>query len=108
MSEFQLTKIFKAIADPVRREIFHMLVLTTVALPINHISEKFDISRQGLTKHIKLLEGAGLVDIEKHGREQLCKANLEPLRDISSWIRVYDKFWNDKLESLDRFLDKKK
>jgi DNA-binding transcriptional ArsR family regulator len=107
MSDFQLTKIFKAMADPTRREIFHVLVVASAALPITQISGKFEISRQGLTKHIKFLESAGLVDIQSNGRERLCKANLYPLKEINDWVRMYDQFWEDKLDELGRFLDNK-
>ena len=59
----RIDKILKAIADPTRREIFHALVVASAALPITHISQEYDISRQGVTKHIKTLEEAGLITI---------------------------------------------
>ncbi len=59
----KITKLFKAIADPTRRDIFHALVIATSALSITQISNQFDISRQGITKHIKTLEESGLVNI---------------------------------------------
>ncbi|MCI5056660.1 MAG: helix-turn-helix domain-containing protein [Flavobacteriales bacterium] len=99
--------IFKAIADPTRREIFHVLVLASAALPLTSISEKFDISRQGVTKHIKLLEHAGLVEIKKKGREQLCYANPLPLSQVTDWVAYYNNFWDNKLNALEDFLDNK-
>lgn len=95
-----ITKIFKAIADPTRREIFHILVLASAALSITQISEHFDMSRQAVTKHIKLLETAGLVNIEQQGRERYCHANAIPLKEISDWVSFYEKFWDDKLSRL--------
>ena len=59
-----ITKLFKAIADPTRRDIFHALVIATSALSITQISNQFEMSRQGVTKHIKTLQDAGLVYID--------------------------------------------
>jgi DNA-binding transcriptional ArsR family regulator len=101
-------KIFKAIADPTRREIFHVLIMAGAALSITQISEQFDISRQGVTKHIKLLEEAGLVSIKGIGRERFCEADPTPLHEIQDWIAIYDKFWDRKLSDLAGFLDEKK
>lgn len=100
-----VNKIFKAIADANRREIFHMLVVAGTALSITQLSEKFEISRQGVTKHVKLLEEAGLVNIESKGRERFCKANPKQLEVVKEWIAFYDKFWDDKLSNLGKFLD---
>ena len=52
----KFTKILKAISDPTRREIFHALILVSVALPINQIATNFNMTRQGVTKHLKVLE----------------------------------------------------
>ena len=104
MSESQLTKIFKAIADPTRREIFHVLVLASAAMSINQVSAQFEMTRQGLTKHLKQLESAGLVIIKADGRERICEANMYPLQQISEWVNFYDQFWDDKLDNLGKFL----
>lgn len=98
-------KILKAIADTKRREIFHVLVLAGVAMSMTQISEQFDISRQGVTKHIKLLEDAGLLSIERKGRERYCMAHPHKLKEAKDWIAFYDKFWDDKLKDLGTFLD---
>ncbi len=102
-----IDKIFKAIADPTRREIFHALVVASAAMPINKITEQFDISRQGVTKHIKTLEEAGLIQINVRGRERYCKAETEPLKLINSWVSFYEKFWNSSLDKLEEHLNKK-
>ncbi len=103
----RVNKIFKAIADPTRREILHALVVAATALPITDISAQFDISRQGVTKHIKILEEADLVSIKKSGRESIVYANPKPLKEISDWLKFYENFWDDKLKSLVDYLDKK-
>ena len=103
----KITKLFKAIADPTRREIFHALVLATSALSITQISNRFEISRQGVTKHIKTLEDAGLVYMDSQGRERFCNANAKPLKEVNKWIKFYEQFWDDKLQGLGDYLDNK-
>lgn len=101
----RITKLFKAIADPTRREIFHALVLAASALSITQISNQFDISRQGVTKHIKTLEEAGLVYIDAQGRERFCNANAQPLKEVIKWVKFYEQFWDDSLQGLGDYLD---
>lgn len=103
----KITNVFRAIADPTRREIFHALVLASTALPITQIAGQFEMSRQGVTKHLKTLESAGLVNIEPQGRERFCNANTQPLTEIKKWLSFYDKFWDDKLTNLGSHLDSK-
>lgn len=100
-----ITQLFKAFADPTRREIFHALVVAASAMPIVQVAANFNMSRQGVTKHIKTLESAGLVAISAHGRERFCTATPAPLQEIEKWIGTYDKFWNSSLDNLENFLD---
>ncbi|MCF7569622.1 metalloregulator ArsR/SmtB family transcription factor [Sabulilitoribacter arenilitoris] len=103
----KITKLFKAIADPTRREIFHALIFATSALSITQISNQFDITRQGVTKHIKTLEEAGLIIIYAQGRERFCNANPKELQEINKWLKFYEQFWDNKLGDLDNYLDNK-
>lgn len=103
----KVDQLFKAFADPTRREIFHVLVVASAALSITQISEHFDMTRQGVTKHIKALQQVGLVNIKPEGRESYCFPNPEPLKEIKDWIAYYEKFWDDKLAKLDAHLNKK-
>lgn len=97
-------KIFKAIADPTRREIFHLLVVGS-ALSISQISNEFEISRQGVTKHIKILEEARMVELKTKGREKYILAKPNALKEVKDWLAFYDKFWDDKLDALGKHLD---
>ncbi|WP_103865963.1 helix-turn-helix transcriptional regulator [Aquimarina sp. I32.4] len=101
-----ITTILKAIADPTRREIFHALVISATALPITQISDQFEISRQGITKHLKTLENAGLIHINTNGRERYCYADTHPLKEVNQWLKTYEEFWNDTLDNLNMYLDK--
>ncbi|MEQ9303219.1 MAG: metalloregulator ArsR/SmtB family transcription factor [Marinoscillum sp.] len=103
----KINHIFKAVADPTRREIFHILILASAALSISQISDHFDMTRQAVTKHIKYLEKAGLVQTEQNGRERYCHANAIPLKEINDWVAFYEKFWDDKLARLVNHLKNK-
>ncbi len=103
----KITKLFKAIADPTRRDIFHALVIATSALSITQIANQFDISRQGITKHIKTLEEAGLIYIDSQGRERFCNPNPKELKEVTKWLKFYEQFWDDKLQGLGNYLDNK-
>lgn len=103
----RITTILKAIADPTRREIFHALVVAATALPITQISGQFDISRQGVTKHLKTLEDAGLVHIHTKGRERYCHVDTKPLKAVNKWLKFYEQFWGDTLDNLGTYLDNK-
>jgi len=102
----KITKLFKAIADPTRRDIFHALVIASSALSITQISSQFDISRQGVTKHIKTLEDASLITIDSKGRERFCYANPKQLQEVTKWLKFYEQFWDDSLQNLGNYLDK--
>lgn len=101
----KISKLFKAIADPTRREIFHALVIASSALSISQISTQFEMTRQGVTKHIKTLEAAGLVHIQTQGRERFCNANAEPLKEVNKWLKFYAQFWDTKLSNLEDYLN---
>ena len=103
----KITKLFKAIADPTRRDIFHALVIASSALSITQISNRFEMSRQGVTKHIKTLEDAGLVNLDSKGRERFCNANAKPLKELNKWIQFYEQFWDDSLDNLGRYMNDK-
>jgi DNA-binding transcriptional ArsR family regulator len=102
-----ITRILKAIADPTRREIFHALVVAATALPITQIADQFEISRQGVTKHIGILEAAGLVRSSTLGRERVCEYNAVPLKELNKWLSFYEKFWDNAIGNLGDYLDGK-
>lgn len=95
--------VFQAIADPTRREIINMVA--SRSLNLNSIAENFDVTRQAISLHIKILEECGLIAVRKKGRERVCEAKLEKLNEVSAWVDKYKKFWNTKLDALEKFLD---
>jgi len=96
--------VFQAIADPTRRAIIHLLA--DKAQNVNAISENFPVSRQAVSLHLKILSECGLVLIKKQGREMHCEARLDGLREVSGWLEQYRKFYEQKLDSLESYLNK--
>lgn len=96
--------VFQAIADPTRRQIIGMLAREP--LNLNMIAEKFDVSRQAVSLHVKILHECGLISVQQQGRERYCKAKLEALNEVSVWIAQYRKYWENKLDSLESYLQK--
>jgi DNA-binding transcriptional ArsR family regulator len=103
----KINSIFKARADPTRRELFHMLVVASSAMSLTQLADEVAMTRQGVTKHIKLLEQAGMVRSTEQGRERYCLADLAALNEIRDWVSYYDKFWDDSIRRLDTFLSSK-
>jgi DNA-binding transcriptional ArsR family regulator len=96
--------VFQAIADPTRRAIIHLVAGKT--LNLNAIAENFDMSRQAISLHIKILDECGLLNITAQGRERYCEAKLDKLSEVSLWVDQYRKHWESKLDSLEKYLDK--
>jgi DNA-binding transcriptional ArsR family regulator len=95
--------VFQAIADPNRRAIINLL--SKKKLTLNGVAENFDISRPAISKHIKILEECGLIEIEQLGRERYCQAKLKRLNEVSQWIDQYKHFWEERMSSLERYLE---
>ncbi|MBA4057647.1 MAG: transcriptional regulator [Marivirga sp.] len=96
--------VFHAISDPTRREIINMIAFKS--LNLNAIAEHFDVSRQAISVHIKVLTECGLVAIKRQGRERHCEAKLQKLKEVSGWIEQYRKFWDEQFSSLEKYLYK--
>ena len=96
--------VFQAIADPTRREIIR--IIARQSLNLNAVAENFDISRPAISRHIKILTECGLIVVKQQGRERYCEANLKSLGQVSDWIEQYRLFWTDKLDALEKFLNK--
>jgi len=96
--------VFQAIADPTRREIIGLIAQQ--AMTYTAVADSFDVSRQAISKHIKILTECGLIVIKQQGREKYCEPKLDRLKEIASWLEQYSKYWEVKLDSLERYLDK--
>ena len=96
--------VFQAIADPTRRQIIGMLAKQP--LNLNAIAGKFDVSRQAVSLHVKILNECGLVFITQQGRERFCEVKLDGLNEVSTWIQQYRMHFENKLDALEIYLDK--
>jgi DNA-binding transcriptional ArsR family regulator len=95
--------VFKAIADPTRREILRLL--RSRGRTVGNIAGNFRISRPAISKHLRLLENAGLVVTQKKGTATICVLNAKPLRTIDEWLRDYEAFWSKSLRNLKKFVE---
>ena len=95
--------VFQAIADPVRREI--ITLLAKEEMTVNAVSDKFDVSRQAISKHIKILEECGIISISQKGRNRYCLIRPKSLIPAFMWIEQYKKLWEEKLDSFENYLN---
>lgn len=94
--------IFQAIADPNRRAILSLLAQRP--LPLNRVADNFHISRQAVSKHIRILAESGLVLVRRQGRERYCEARMDRLEVISDWIERNRRLWQGRMDTLDEYL----
>jgi DNA-binding transcriptional ArsR family regulator len=94
----QLDGVFGALSDPTRRAIVARLAEGAVAL--SELAEPFAMSLPAVSKHVRVLIGAGLVAQEKRGRTRYCRLEREPLEAAGAWIADYTDFWRGQLDSL--------
>src|SRR6185437_5886589 len=95
--------VFRAIADPTRREILGLL--RGGRRTVGEIASNFRTSRPAISKHLRLLRCAGLVVSQKHGASQICGLNAKPLRSVDAWLRDYEAFWDESLRSLRNYIE---
>src|ERR1700730_13505435 len=88
--------VFQAIADPTRRQIISMVAHQP--LNLNSIAEKFDVSRQAVSLHVKILTECGLIVIKQQGRERYCEAKLQKLNEVSDWVEQTRQFWGQQFK----------
>lgn len=102
----RLSDVLTAISHPTRRAIIGQLAngparFLDVAAP-------FDTALNAVTKHLKLLERAGLIERRKQGREVLISFRGEPLREVAGWMHEYERFWNQRLDQFQQYFEDKK
>ena len=98
----RLDRVYGAIADPTRRTILRILAGGEVN--VGTLAGRFPMSFNGVSKHIKVLEHAGLLRRRVEGREHWLRLEPAPLRDASRWLEHYREFWETRLDSLEEFL----
>jgi len=102
MARHDLNLIFHALGDPTRRAILGSLSAGEAS--VSHLSRPFDLSFAAVSKHLGVLERAGLVTREARGRERICRINPGALVDARAWLEFHERFWTERLEALGAFV----
>jgi DNA-binding transcriptional ArsR family regulator len=97
-----LDTLFRAIADPTRRAMLRELAAGPRT--VGELAAPYDITLAGASKHIQMLERAGLIRREVQGRVHTCSLDARPLHAGAEWLRHYERFWNRKLDALESLL----
>lgn len=98
----QLSLTFGALADPTRRAM--LARLSKGEASVSELAEPFDMSMPAITKHLKVLEKAGLITRGKDAQWRPCHLKAEPLQEANNWLDQYRKFWEDRFDRLDEYL----
>ena len=102
MTDDQLSITFAALADPTRRAILARLVAGEAA--VTELAEPFDLSLPAVSKHLKVLERAGLIARSREAQWRRCHLDPAPLKEAADWIAHYKKFWEESFDRLDAYL----
>jgi DNA-binding transcriptional ArsR family regulator len=98
----QLSSTFAALADPTRRAILARLALGETS--VKELAEPFAISPPAITKHLKVLQRAGLISQGRQAQWRPCKLEAAPLREVAAWAEDYRRFWEESFDRLDIYL----
>jgi DNA-binding transcriptional ArsR family regulator len=98
----QLSATFSALADPTRRAILARLAKGQAS--VTELAQPFDMTMPAISKHLKVLERAGLVERGREAQYRPCTLNGRPLKDADEWIERYRRFWEQSLDRLDAYL----
>lgn len=98
----KLSAIFAALADPTRRAILARLASGETS--VTELAEPFDMSLPAISKHLKVLEGAGLIERRKSAQWRLARLDAAPLKEVADWMEPYRRFWDESFDRLDAYL----
>ena len=98
----QLSDTFQALADPTRRAL--MARLTTGEASVQELAKPFKMSLPAISKHLKVLEHAGLIARGREAQWRPCRLNPKPLHDVADWVEAYRQFWEQSLDRLEDYL----
>lgn len=101
-AERRLDLAFGALSHPIRRGI--LARLSTGEATVAELAKPFKVSAPAITKHMRVLEDAGLLSRKKLGREHHCRLERKRMKEAEAWIEAHSKFWNEKLDALERYL----
>jgi DNA-binding transcriptional ArsR family regulator len=102
-TDAELNKAFAALADPTRRAILARLARGDIG--VLEVAQPFPMSQPAITKHLNVLERAGLISRHRDSRRRLCRIEAQRLKELSDWIGSYREFWEESFDRLDEYLD---
>ena len=102
MQPDRLSATFAALADPTRRAILARLASGQTS--VTDLAKPFDISLPAVSKHLKVLEGAGLIARSRDAQWRPCRLQANPLKDIADWVEYYRRHWEESFDKLERYL----
>jgi DNA-binding transcriptional ArsR family regulator len=102
MTGDQLTAVFGALADPTRRAI--LARLTAGDATVAELAAPFSVSQPAISRHLKVLEEAGLISRRRRATARLSHLEAEPLREATAWLARYQEFWDERYDRLDALL----
>ena len=102
MAEDRLSLVFGALADPIRRAI--LTRLSEGEASVAELAEPFSVTQPAISRHLKVLETAGLISRTRRATARLSHLEAEPLRDVTTWLARYQRFWDESHERLDDLL----
>ena len=102
MSPDHLSATFSALADPTRRGILARLAAGEAS--VTELAEPFDISLPAVSRHLKVLADAGLIERGREAQWRPCKLTAQPLKDVADWVERYRRFWEQSFDRLDAYL----
>src|SRR5256885_1079132 len=102
MTTDRLSSIFSALADPTRRAILARLASGEAS--VGELSQPFQVSKPAISKHLKVLERAGLIAKTREAQWRLCRLEAAPLREVAEWMEPYRRFWDESFSPLDERL----
>ncbi|WP_282027472.1 ArsR/SmtB family transcription factor [Ruegeria faecimaris] len=103
--ENQTQNAFRALADPTRRDIVQMLALQDMT--IAQLTDRFDMTRAAVKKHLTVLSDGGLIAVEARGRERINRLEPKGMAPVLDWLSYFDQFWDERLNSLKEAVERK-
>lgn len=102
MTHDHLSATFAALADPTRRAILARLAAGEAS--VTELAEPFEVSMPAITKHLKVLERAGLITRGRQAQWRPCRLEAKPLQEVADWVDEYRRFWEESFDRLDEYL----
>ncbi len=98
--------VYHAVADGTRRRMLDLLAERE--RPVMELAAFFDITQPSVSEHLRVLREAGLVTVRRDGRRRIYRFEPDPLKELSDWVKEFERFWNERLDNLGKYLQRKK